>query len=83
MTDLVRKKGDLSAFAILAQETISNKVICFMFHEQFKLQLNVKSRINRKTVFLRNSSVFGTILLIIIMRPVPWQNCTCVQRKTV
>lgn len=36
MTDLVHNNGGLSAFAILAQETINNKLIDFMFHEQFK-----------------------------------------------
>lgn len=34
---LLLNSGDLSAFAILAQETISNKLICFMLHERFKL----------------------------------------------
>lgn len=45
-------------------------------------QCNIKSRIDRKMVLLRNSSVLGTILFIITMRPVLWQNSACVQQKT-
>lgn len=79
MIDLVHNNGDLSAFAILAQETISNKLIDFMFHEQFKLL----SRIDRKPILLRNSNVHDTILFIIIMKLMLWQNSIAVHKKTV
>lgn len=46
-------------------------------------QCNIKSRIDRKTVFLKNSSVLDMILFIITLRPVLWQNSSCAQQKTV
>lgn len=45
-------------------------------------QCDIKSRIDRKTVLLRNSSVLGTIVFITTMRPVLWQTSAYVQQKT-
>ena len=50
-----------------------------MFHEQFKLL----SRIDRKPILLRNSNVHDTILFIIIMKLMLWQNSIAVHKKTV
>ena len=45
--------------------------------------VNVKSRIERKPVLLRNSNVHGTVLFIIIMKLMLWQNSISVHKKTV